>query len=226
MVLASISFLLMGCANDSSKEGSTEKIVKEESRNSQTEITEETNVEEAEDKDIDISISNQSQITFTDYRPKAGATKLFYDQVTLIFTEKIIAVNDQYVQRVIELGNAVTVQVLKWTEDEITIVYESFESANPTENILDTFTPSEKIQPIVNAKGNNDIKVLDTKASIEIPHGMYNQVLVVKKATHEVENAETFLTYYFAPGVGIIKESYELTGEQGYQTGSELQEIK
>jgi hypothetical protein len=218
VVLTTLSFLLTGCSNDSSpKKSMNEKIVQEESEKPQASATEEIKDEEK---------SAPAQMTFVDYRPKAGITKQFYDQGTLMFTEKIIAVNEQYVQRVLELGNAVTVQVLKWTADEITVVYESFESPDPSKNILDTFTPSEKIQPIVSTAGNKDIEIVDTKASLKVPQGEYDQVLIVKKATHEVADADSYLTYYLAPGVGIIKEVYEVTGEQGYKAGSELQEMK
>jgi len=144
----------------------------------------------------------------------------------LIFTEKIIAENDQYVQRVLELGNAVTVQVLKWTDDEIAIVYESFESSDPTENILDSFTASEEIQPIIRMNDDKDVLKNNTIASVKVKNGVYNDVLSVLKETNEVADARSFITYYFGKGVGLIKEEYEVTGENGYKAVSELYKLQ
>lgn len=196
--------------NETEKEESTEPVQEEE----ENEVEEEKEDEE------------KKEITLVDYRPEVGTVKKFYDEQGLVYTETIVAENEQYLQRVLELGNAKTVQILMWTDEEIKVVFESNDQTMVEENILENFTTQEDSEILYSVNGTDTLDVLDTNAKVEVPYGSFDKVYVVKKSTDEVAEADSFHTIYIAPGMGIIKEIYEVTGDQGYIVETVLKEVE
>jgi hypothetical protein len=71
-----------------------------------------------------------------------------------------------------------------------------------------------------------DWKVINQNESVQTPYQTFTNVYVIQKITNEVEGAETIYTNYIAPGIGLIKETFEVTGDQGYSAESMLQKIE
>lgn len=146
----------------------------------------------------------------------------------LVFTEEIIAVNDEYVQTLLQLGDNKTTQVYRWTKDEITLVFEEHNMENPQEDILNQFAPIDQFETLLNNDTSKMIswKLLAADKKESVPAGNFNQVWVIQKTTDEVVDEETTYTRYYAPNHGLIKEEFQLSGENGYTAKSELEKIE
>jgi hypothetical protein len=220
---------LTGCSAAPKESDSQSKVTEDTTQSSA-----ESNVNHNDSETMDSKKSNvknseeepKEKIGLKKYRPEVGVEKNFYEGDYLVFTEKTIAENEEFIQRVIYIGDTPTVQVIKWTADEITIVFESTDIEDPTLNILNDFENSTNAESETLIGENSVWKVLDTKAKVEVPYGTYNDVYVISKTTNEVEGADTIYTYYLAPGMGLIKESFEVTGDQGYSAESVLKDVK
>jgi hypothetical protein len=226
----------IGCSNEqeetlqnTDKDGSKVATNDKQEETTKEEITKQNENKEKADKQSESKEENNNEITLLDYRPEVGAIKKFFNQDTLILTEHVIAENDQYLQRVIYLGDAATVQVLRWTEEEITIVHEDSEVTNPTENILSDFENLEHSHTETNNNEGQtligqsaDWELVQSDAEVETPVDSFKNVYVIQKVTKEIEGSDTVYTYYFAPKIGLIKETFEVTGEQGYKEESIL----
>ncbi|MEH7381375.1 hypothetical protein V7138_13010 [Bacillus sp. JJ1533] len=209
--------VLVGCsANNQVKDQ------EEPTKKNQTEQTEATAPEQEETTKEE----PEEVAGYTLYRPEVGTSRTFTNNGEEIFTQEIVAENDEYVQLTIAIGGTISTQVYKWTADEISLVFEEREPSNPSESILDSFTPNEEIDVFVQSEGNSDWELIDEAASLKVPYGEFKDVLVIQKVTDEVEGADTIYTRYFAPSVGMIKESFEVTGEQGYEDEANLETVQ
>jgi hypothetical protein len=56
--------------------------------------------------------------------------------------------------------------------------------------------------------------------------GTYEKVYLLEKITDEVQGADTIYTRYYAPGIGLVKETLEVTGENGYTGQMELASVE
>jgi len=167
-------------------------------------------------------------INFLEYRPEVGSKKSFTENGELVFTEEIIAANDEYVQTLMQLGDNQTTQIYRWTKNEITLLYEENNSENAHKDILNTFVPIEQFETIVNNDSSKSTtwKLLADNQKETVPAGEFNHVLIIQKTTNEVVNEETTYTRYYAPKQGLIKEEFRLSGENGYSAKSELEKIE
>ncbi|MDO6657219.1 hypothetical protein [Anaerobacillus sp. 1_MG-2023] len=166
--------------------------------------------EQKEDQNLDLS----------SYRPDTGVTKTFTSQKKPMFTEYIVDQNEEYLQRVITLGDMKTAQVIKWTEDRAAIV-EQRDSSNK-ESMLDEFEAVEEVETILLQPHNEEeieITLLDT---VEVPYGEFDHVLKVSGN----QGDEVEITTYYAEGVGMIKQVYEMTGDQPESEVAELATIQ
>ncbi|WML41229.1 hypothetical protein RCG19_06125 [Neobacillus sp. OS1-2] len=160
-----------------------------------------------------------------DYRPEVGSKKSFTEKGELVFTEEIIAANDEYVQTLLQLGDNKTTQIYRWTKDEITLLYEENNSENANKDILNNFVPIEQYETIVNndSSKSKTWNRLAEDQKVTVPAGDFSHVLTIQKKTNEVVNEETTYTRYYAPKQGLIKEEFKLSGENGYSATSELE---
>jgi hypothetical protein len=225
---------LIGCSNE--QEESLQNIDhggNQVTKDSEEETTNEVTTPESESKTEDENEESDDVMTLLDYRPEVGTIKKFFNQETLILTEHIIAENDEYLQRVIYLGDSPTVQVLRWTEEEVTIVHEDSDIEDPTLNILNDFesiehshteTNNNEGQTLIGEKA--DWTLIQSDAEVKTPVGTYKDVYIIQKVTQEIEGADTIYTYYFAPNIGLIKETFEVTGDQGYKEETILSKIE
>jgi hypothetical protein len=224
---------LIGCSqeveevqgNGQKEDNQSEKIVESNDETEDTEVVEEQSEEE--------EVTAIPADSYKHYRPEVGVEKKFYENDLHVMTELVIAENEEYIQRVIYLGDAPTVQVLRWTDDEVSVVYEDSEIEDPTVNILDEFESLAKTHTNEHSNVGDVLlgqsptwKLTESSASIEVPFGKFEKVFVISKTTKEVEDADTIYTYYLAPGLGLIKESYEVTGEQGFYAEAVLKEVE
>jgi hypothetical protein len=221
-----ILFITVGCTNPKEEDDAVDNSIENPEGPAQSN-SDNDNVKKEKDNQEEVS-QKEDYVDpgLKSYRPPVGSEKHFHDKHGLLFTEKIVAENDTYVQRVIYLGNSPTVQVLKWTKDEISIVYENRDLANPEKNLLEQVTEDKNPEVLLSINNTTAIwKVIDEHATVSVPYGEYKNVYILSKTTNEVEGEETIYTYYLAPKIGLIKEEFELTGEQGYKAESELKEV-
>lgn len=179
-------------------------------------------VKEEEDKED----KEETDEGFLVYRPEVGAKKTFTEDGETLFSEEVIAANDEFVQIAIDLGGNKTVQIYRWTKEEISLVLEEREELDPYQNQLDSFTPMDDPDVFISSNGNTDWELLETGVEVEVPYGKVKDVYVFQKVTDEVEGADTIYTKYFAPSLGLVKDSFELTGEGGYKGESSLETVE
>ncbi len=164
----------------------------------------------------------EEKIDLTSYKPKTGVKKTFTSQDKLMFTEYIVDQNDKYIQRIITLGNMETNQVVKWTADQATIVYEESNSGEK-ESMLDDFEAVEEVDTIL-AQPQKEAELEITKVDgIEVPFGTFNDVIKVSK---NQSKEEMRITTFYAPEVGLIKQVFELTGDHPDQEIAVLNSIE
>ncbi|MFC2949130.1 hypothetical protein [Virgibacillus sediminis] len=165
-----------------------------------------------------------------EYRPEPGMTKIFVQDDEFEITYDIVAEDENHLQRNISFGDMVELQILNWTSDRIELVYkesnpedtssklDSFEAINSTETILD-----------VENQGEGDTRqpeIISTTETVSVPAGTYENVYVVRSTTtSSTTDNQTIFTTYFAPGVGVVKETMEATGENGYTSETVLTEV-
>ncbi|WP_226643212.1 hypothetical protein [Mesobacillus subterraneus] len=231
VIFSLVLIFLAGCAKDDVNEKETAKkedspIVNEESGNKETEDKEESvqeeNVEESENQEKDLD--QFMGINLKEYRPNVGAKKTFTENGYPVFTEEVIAANEQFVQMLVQLGGNQTTQIYKWTGSEITLVFEERSLEDPKKSLLDGFEQMANPEMLI---GDSAVWEMVENSSLEkVPYGELKDVIVVRKVTDEVVNEKTTYTRFFAPGLGLVKETYSLTGENGYSAESVLGEVK
>ncbi|MBN8210721.1 hypothetical protein JI666_18345 [Bacillus sp. NTK071] len=168
--------------------------------------------------------AKEIEVQLTTYRPKTGDTKVFTSNNETIFTETIINQNDEYVQRMITLGSMKTMQILKWSDENVTVVYEDENSGGDIESVLGEFEAVEEIATLVEQPTSENADLEITKVdSVEVPYGSFEDVLKVRKAAGE---DGVMITTYYAQSVGLIKQVYETTGENSQKEIAELSSIK
>lgn len=218
-----IAVLLTGCKEEQVNHKA--KNVKSTSKSAeQVDSGEKQDKEETVAKDQEM----EQGINFLEYRPEVGSKKSFTENGELVFTEEIIAANDEYVQTLMQLGDNQTTQIYRWTKNEITLLYEENNSENAHKDILNSFVPIEQFETIVNNDSSKSTtwKLLADNQKETVPAGEFNHVLIIQKTTNEVVNEETTYTRYYAPKQGLIKEEFKLSGENGYSAKSELEKIE
>ena len=146
--------------NSSETNQSTEKAVQTEEQKTEEQNIEEQNEEKNESNDQVV----EQGINFLQYRPEVGSKKSFTEKGELVFTEEIIAANDEYVQTLLQLGDNKTTQIYRWTKDEITLIYEDYNLEDPQKDILNEFVPIEKFETIMN---NDSSKVTNMEISFK-----------------------------------------------------------
>lgn len=167
--------------------------------------------------------TNEVEVQLTTYRPESGDTKVFTSNNETLFTEEIIDQNNQYVQRIITLGSMKTTQILKWSDENVTVVYEDESSGGDNASVLDEFEAVEEVETLVEQpSGGSDLDISKVD-SLKVPFGSFENVLKVRKAAEE---EGMIITTYYAESVGLIKQIYETTGENPQKEIAELSSIE
>lgn len=204
-----------------------------ETETNQIENKEVVNTEETKDNDEQVTDENASEeVKISEpsgleiYKPKVGMLKTFIvEGETQTYTEEYVHESEEYIQKVTKIGEAATVQVYRWTEQEIALVFEDRTPVDAYQNYINELNNPNSIEIYSIEKASN-WEVIDTNKIVEVPSGEYSNVIVFQKVTNEVEGADTIYVNSFAPGIGLIKEQFELTGEQGYTATAELQSVE
>ena len=217
-------FSLVACNKDKTEKAETKNV----SNTTQQETKEGKKEESAKSGEGKSEEEKQQGIDLTQYRPEVGTKKTFTDNGQLIFTEEIIAANDEYVQTLLQLGDNLTTQIYRWTKDEVTLIYEDVNLENPRQDILNSFEAIEKHETLLsnNPSEKTTWKLLENSGEEKVPAGNYQQVMIIQKTTDEVVDETTTYTRYYAPKQGLIKEEYKVTGENGFTAVSELSSIE
>jgi DNA mismatch repair ATPase MutL len=160
---------------------------------------------------------------FLEYRPETGAKKQFKEDGVVLLTENVVAANEEFVQIALTLGDSTTTQIFKWTGSEITLVYEDRDLQDHSVSLLDSFEPNMNEKLLGDGA---DWKLLEKSAAVETDYGKQKNVFVIQKISKEVVDEETIFTRYYAPKLGLVKEDFELTGENGYKGESSLSSVE
>ncbi|WP_337017449.1 hypothetical protein [Oceanobacillus massiliensis] len=185
---------------------------------------------ESKENGTDVDSEESNSLDLHRYRPLPGIEKLYLQDEEYNIKYEIIASNDTNVQRIIEFGDIVQLQILEWTSDKISIVYTE-SSPSDTSDQLEKFEPYEAPELLVDIEeaGTEESElphITDDNLSVEVPAGKFHDVIEVRKTTVSTGTGNKMIfTSYYAPEVGLIKETRETTGDNGYQTETVLNEI-
>lgn len=237
IVLTCLLLVISACSKTEEKEIVTNNETNSESQESTSEDTgsadtkedEETAEEEKSEEDSSTDETDESDKPsdpgFKVYQPSVGWEKKFTDGEDIVVTEKVIAANDEYVQLAMMVGGNQSIQIYKWTPTEVALVYEEVSVDDASVNLLDSFTPNENPEVLLN-ETSAQWELVESGVKLDVVYGSFEDVYVIKKVTDEVEDADTIYTRYYAPGYGLVKETYEVTGEYGYSGKAELEVVE
>ncbi|MGM7702943.1 hypothetical protein ACSVDE_14530 [Pseudalkalibacillus sp. Hm43] len=241
-IIGLLMILLVGCSPTSSQE-TEEKNAEEKKEETETtsenesasdEETQTSDSENGEQEDQDSSEKDKEETKeesrVKNLRPSTGMLKVFQQTGGYTLKEKIIATNGQYVQRLLILGDMKTMQVLKWDSSEIKRIYEQSNPSNEDENILDTFKPIDNTEILLSesktGKGDqSDWQIIEENVETKTPFQTFKDTIVVQRTFMEGEN-ETIHTMYYAPEFGMVKEIYNVTGDNGYKVETQLESVE
>jgi hypothetical protein len=213
------------------KDNSQEKIIKTSKPQQEETVSNTQNPEHKTEKPVSNSnlAEDQDRKGFMLYRPKVGSKKVYVDQENVeSLAEEVAYENDRYIQTIVRIGQSTSVVIYKWTSDEISIVSEVESPADPYKNYLTGIKEKSDREILLssNASAKVSWKVIGKNETVQTPFKSFNHVISIQKTTNEVEGADTIYTYYLAPGAGIIKQLYQVTGDQGYTGESLLQKLE
>jgi hypothetical protein len=211
-------------------EGTVEAPADQEESNEEAE--EESTEEPAAEEDQDSSSEKEKEevnLLLQQLKPEKNMIKTFENK-DFSLTETIVDHNDTHVQRVFKVGEMVTLQILKWDQDAIQVVYEESSPKDPKESKLSNFKPNKEMQPMadISRKGKGETpqwEIISENETLEVPFDTYKNVVVVRN-TVKAGNKDTINTIYYAPGIGMIKEVYEDTGKNGKKIESVLKKVE
>ncbi len=224
---------------DSSKDTSQDESKEDQTSENASSTDEDSKDQSSEDKQADqTDQSKDSEATkedvnkgFNQYRPNEGLKKTFIQDEEYELTYDIVAVNNTHVQRIVKFGDIITLQILKWTSEGASIVYQE-QNPKDTSSQLTTYDPYEPPVKIVdvNKKGEGSSEqweVIHTNEMVKVPYDTFNHVYVVRQTlTSESSGSKTVITDYYAKGLGMIKETREVKGDNGYTSISVLDRVK
>ncbi|WP_034765356.1 hypothetical protein [Rossellomorea vietnamensis] len=196
---------------------------------SSEEAEEENTDSEEPAKEGDSSEKEEVNLLLQQLKPEKNMIKTFENK-DFSLTETIVDHNDTHVQRVFKVGEMVTLQILKWDQDAIQVVYEESSPKDPKESKLNNFKPNKEMQPMadISRKGKGDTpqwEIISENETLEVPYDTFQDVVVVRN-TVKAGNKDTINTIYYAPGIGMIKEVYEDTGKNGKKIESVLKKVE
>lgn len=165
------------------------------------------------------------------YRPDSGITKVFLQNDEYEMKYEIVEANNTHLQRLITFGDMTELQILKWTPEQISIVLRE-ENPSDTSSQLNSFEAYEPPEVLLELSKTGDgsseeVEIIKEGQKITVPAGTYENVYVVQKtSTSSTTGNEMIYTSYYAPNIGLIKDTREVTGENGYKTKTVLTGIK
>lgn len=213
--------------NSTVQEEVDEEEIQEPSDGSEEEASEDEGSQE--DNETAEKEKEEVNLLLQQLKPEKEMVKTFENK-DFSLTETVVDHNETHVQRFFKVGEMVTLQILKWDQDAIQVVYEESNPKNVKESILDNFTPDKEAQPLadIKRKGKGDTtrwEIISEDETIEVPYDTYENVVAVR-STVKNGDANTINTMYYAPGIGMIKEVYEETGDNGYKIESVLKKVE
>lgn len=220
--------ILGGCSNESSSDS---KELSKEDNQETNESVEEKEADDTNKEKSEVESEKDSQTDLLNYRPEAGVTKTFTQNNEYQISYEIVAVNETHLQRLIKFGDMTELQILEWKPKQIAVVYTD-KNPEDTSNQLDSFKSNNPAKTLIdlNKTGSgdgSDWEVIKQGEAVTVPAGTFEDVYVVKKTTiAETTGNKTIYQAYFAPEIGLIKDTREVTGDNGYQTTTVLTQVK
>jgi hypothetical protein len=156
-----------------------------------------------------------------DYYPLKAGTKWVYKVGEVIVTVKV-AGEEKGGGTKLETevnGKTVASEVIQVTAEAIVRTKINNSEIKPPVAILkltggkatkgDKWTVNSTIQ---GQTDKGDFATVDDKVAVEVPAGKYTAVAV--EGEFDIAGTKTAVKYYFAPGVGIVKQSYSIMGNE------------
>ncbi|MFC7785989.1 hypothetical protein ACFQWC_15955 [Rossellomorea sp. GCM10028870] len=213
---------------ESDNQEEVEEVEAEEPSEGSEEVTSEEDTSE-ENNETTEKEKEEVNLLLQQLKPEKNMVKTFENK-DFSLTETVVDHNETHVQRVFKVGEMVTLQILKWDQDAIQVVYEESNPKNVKESILDSFSPDKEAKPLadIKHKGKGDTtrwEIISEDETVEVPYDTYENVVAVR-STVKNGKVNTINTMYYAPGIGMIKEVYEETGDNGYKIESVLTKVE
>lgn len=140
------------------------------------------------------------------------------------FTEKTIWLSKDYVKTIVEKENEVFYSIYRITKDSIELIYEG-----PTEQSF-TLDNLQQIKaksifltlPLETGSMSEGWQVTGNHQRLETPFDTFYDVIEITK-----EEEERTVRKYFAPGFGLVKETYSIaSGEGTFETSFVLERLE
>lgn len=175
---------------------------------------------EKEDPSSNSSESQNEASGLVLYRPDTGTKKTFKVNGNYEVTYDVTAENEKFVQRIIHLGASSTLQIIRWGEDKASIVYE-IQNPEDTSNQLDDFEAYKPPELLISLSQTGsgespEWEIVAKGKTIKVPYGEFDKVYVVQQTNTSSNGKKTVRKDYYAPGMGLIKETTDVDGEQSY----------
>ncbi|WP_019415433.1 hypothetical protein [Paenisporosarcina sp. TG20] len=188
-----------------------EEVVKDDGTDSTVEEPQDSEDEAAEESVNDDTNSEQAVVEnkgLVEYMPKRAIKKTFLLEEFEIVRE-VKSVKGNLMLESITFGDVVTKQISEWTPTKLTMLFNNSEGIKDVtiDNFESTSAPEVYIDLLNEQNGPQAWKVIDDKLTLTIPAGTYKDVIVIEQTLmSEASNQQTISRYYFAKGLGIIKE--------------------
>lgn len=234
LLLLAALMILPACSNDAETENETadDEVQNEEQSNDvETDQPADDSVSEQEEnaanneQDSTSGSENQEKTDEKEaakgsllmYRPEGSEVRVFKENDQQVFTEEVIAQNEQYVQMVVTLGGSMTTEIYRWTENEMALVYQEYTDPDQQDvSLIEGFDPSTDAEVIFGESA--EWELVSEGETLAVGGKTYEDVKQVKKVTDEVVGSDTIIVRYYAPGYGMVKEEMEVTGDNGYKS--------
>lgn len=191
LALLLISFLAIGCANQTTKDTP---------------------------KSEPVEPPKEVQLDVTDYFPTKVGTFWDYSgegNEYAAYTQRLLFNQGNYVQMVINSGGTSISEVYELGENEIKIIYQQ-EEIYGEENLIDEAVRENRLSDIILkeplkkgtgwSSSGGDSEIIEDNAEVVVPMGTFKNCIVVQ--TKYPESPGVILEF-FAPNIGIIKREYK-----------------
>ena len=193
------------------------EVTEEESTEGEsTENVQEKNPDESADEAEEDSVTDSTQGEkevvankgLVEYMPKRAMKKIFLLEEFEIVRE-VKSVKANRMLESITFGDVETIQISEWTPTKLTMLFNNSEDTDGVtiDKFEATSAPEVYIDMLNEQKGSQAWKVVKDDLDLKVPAGTYKDVLVIEQTiTSETSKQQTISRFYFAKGLGVIKE--------------------
>jgi len=193
------------------------------------EKTPDESADEAEEDGVTDGTQGEAAVVenkgLVEYMPKRGMKKVFLLEEFEIVRE-VKAVKGNRLLESITFGDVETIQISEWTPTKLTMLFNNSEdTAGVTIDKFEaTSAPEVYIDMLNKQTGSQAWKVVQDDLTLKVPAGTYKDVIVIEQTiVSETSNQQTISRFYFAKGLGVIKE--EVITKNGDNESASIMEL-